>query len=85
MSTDSSLHTEAWLTEHGIDEVEAVIPDMAGVPRGKFFPARKFLKHNLRLPESVFLQGITWAECAPPDGKWRRADACVLISRLLQH
>jgi glutamine synthetase len=54
-----SIDTEAWLTEHRIDEVEAIIPDMAGVPRGKFFPARKFLKHNLRLPESVFLQGIT--------------------------
>lgn len=51
--------TEAWLAEHRIDEVEALIPDMAGVPRGKFFPARKFMRHNLRLPESVFLQGIT--------------------------
>ena len=67
MSTDSpsgartelQIQTESWLAEHRIDEVEAVIPDMAGVPRGKFFPARKFLRHNLRLPESVFLQGIT--------------------------
>jgi glutamine synthetase len=58
-SASTPAATQAWLIEHGIDEVEAIIPDMAGVPRGKFFPARKFLRHNLRLPESVFLQGIT--------------------------
>jgi len=67
MSTDDEsaevqdLHaqTESWLIDNRIDEVEAIIPDMAGVPRGKFFPARKFLRHNLRLPESVFLQAVT--------------------------
>jgi glutamine synthetase len=48
-----------WLTDNRIDEVEALVPDIAGVARGKFFPAAKFLKHNLRIPESVFLQGIT--------------------------
>lgn len=58
-TSDLQAQTEQWLIEQRIDEVEAVIPDMAGVPRGKFFPARKFLRHNLRLPESVFLQGIT--------------------------
>jgi glutamine synthetase len=55
MSTD----TQAWLVEHGIDEVEAIVPDIAGVARGKFFPASKFLKHKLRMPESIFVQGIT--------------------------
>jgi len=54
-----SIDTGSWLAEHQIDEVEAIIPDMAGVPRGKFFPAKKFLRHNLRLPESIFLQGVT--------------------------
>jgi glutamine synthetase len=48
-----------WLSDHRIDEVEALVPDIAGVARGKFFPADKFLKHNLRIPESIFLQGIT--------------------------
>jgi glutamine synthetase len=56
---DAQSQAEAWMLDHRIDEVEAVIPDMAGVPRGKFFPARKFLRQPLRLPESVFLQGIT--------------------------
>ena len=30
-----------WLLENKIDEVEAVVPDMAGVARGKYMPARK--------------------------------------------
>jgi len=54
-----SDEAQKWLSENRIDEVEALLPDIAGVARGKFFPAGKFLKHNLRLPESVFLQGIT--------------------------
>ena len=54
-----SSDTEKWLIEHRIDEVEAIVPDLAGVARGKFFPANKFLKHNLRIPESIFIQGIT--------------------------
>ena len=54
-----SSDTEKWLIEHRIDEVEAIVPDFAGVARGKFFPASKFLKHNLRMPESIFIQGIT--------------------------
>ena len=54
-----SSDTEKWLIENKIDEVEAIVPDIAGVARGKFFPAGKFLKHNLRMPESIFIQGVT--------------------------
>jgi glutamine synthetase len=53
-----SSDTEKWLIAHKIDEVEAIVPDIAGVARGKFFPAGKFLKHNLRIPESIFVQGV---------------------------
>ena len=28
--------------DHGIQEVEAIIPDMAGIARGKIMPAEKF-------------------------------------------
>src|SRR5690606_9258217 len=28
-----------WLREHRIDEVEAIIPDMTGIARGKIIPA----------------------------------------------
>ena len=46
--------------EHGISEVEALVPDMAGVARGKIMPAQKFAEEEgMRLPESVFLQTVT--------------------------
>ena len=46
--------------ERGISEVEAVVPDMAGVARGKIMPAEKFAEEEgMRLPESVFLQTVT--------------------------
>lgn len=49
-----------WLKEHGIEEVEGVVPDMAGVARGKFVPAAKFCQpEGMRLPESVFIQTVT--------------------------
>ena len=51
---------QQFFKEHGISEVEAVIPDMAGVARGKIMPAQKFgEEQGMRLPESVFLQTVT--------------------------
>ena len=44
---------QQFLKEHGISEVEAIIPDMAGVARGKLMPAEKFAEEEgMRLPES---------------------------------
>jgi len=49
-----------WIADHQIDEVEAVVPDMAGVARGKYMPAKKFLEQGgMRLPESVFIASVT--------------------------
>jgi len=46
--------------DHGISEVEAIIPDMAGIARGKIMPAEKFAEdEGMRLPESIFLQTVT--------------------------
>src|ERR1700745_259137 len=46
--------------DHAISEVEAIIPDMAGIARGKIMPAAKFAEEEgMRLPESVFLQTVT--------------------------
>jgi glutamine synthetase len=46
--------------EHGISEVEAVVPDMAGIARGKVMPAMKFAEEEgMRMPESIFLQTVT--------------------------
>lgn len=53
---------KAWLGDHGITEVEILVPDMSGVARGKILPSRKFLsstENGLRLPESIFVQTIT--------------------------
>lgn len=40
-----------------------MVPDIAGIPRGKILPARKFLEsiddRGLRLPESIFIQTVT--------------------------
>jgi len=50
---------DAWLSEQNIDEVEALVPDMAGVARGKLMPARKYQEEKgLRLPEEVFVQTV---------------------------
>ncbi len=46
--------------EHGISEVEALLPDMAGIARGKVMPAMKFAEEEgMRMPESIFLQTVT--------------------------
>lgn len=50
----------SWLREHRITEVECIVPDMAGVSRGKIMPADKFANEGgMRLPESVFAQTVT--------------------------
>ena len=57
------------------DEVECVIPDLAGVARGKAMPAAKFAKQEkFYLPDSIFLQTITgdWADV--PDQAFTEPD-----------
>jgi glutamine synthetase len=57
---------QQFLRDHGISEVEAIIPDMAGIARGKLMPAEKFAEdEGMRLPESIFLQTVTGDY--PPD------------------
>jgi len=51
---------QQYLRDHGISEVEAIIPDMAGVARGKIVPAGKYAEEEgMRMPESIFLQTVT--------------------------
>lgn len=51
---------EKWLKEHRVTEVECLVPDMAGTPRGKIMPAQRFVREEgVRLPESLFLQTVT--------------------------
>ncbi|HAJ46775.1 MAG TPA: glutamine synthetase [Alphaproteobacteria bacterium] len=55
-----------WLKARKITEVELLVPDMAGIARGKILPAAKFLSGlqggTLRLPESIFGQMVTGAD-----------------------
>ena len=48
-----------WLEEHGIEDVEAFVPDMAGSARGKVVPADKFGSGEMKMPESVFSQTVS--------------------------
>ena len=50
----------AWFARQSIEEIECVVPDLAGVARGKIMPVRKFLgAPSMNLPLAVFYQTIT--------------------------
>lgn len=50
----------SWFNEYSIQEVEVIVPDMAGIARGKMLPSEKFISQSeMRLPESVFIQTVT--------------------------
>ncbi len=55
----------SWLKEQSITEVECLVSDIAGIPRGKILPVHKFSgaagASGLRLPEYVFGQSVTGA------------------------
>ena len=57
MSDEETI--KRWLVEHEIEDVEAFVPDMAGVARGKLIPADKFGGGELKLPEGIFAQTIS--------------------------
>ncbi|MDF1732806.1 MAG: glutamine synthetase family protein [Minwuia sp.] len=65
-----------WLRAGRIEEVECLIVDITGVPRGKVLPISRFLKAvkdgSLRLPESVFLQTVSgdWLESRMLDPRY---------------
>jgi glutamine synthetase len=49
-----------WFDQQNIDEIECVVPDIAGVARGKIMPVKKFLSMGaMNLPLAVFYQTIT--------------------------
>jgi glutamine synthetase len=60
---------DEWIRSRNITEIECLVPDMSGIPRGKILPAQKFLQsfgdRGLRLPEAIFVQTISGDY--PPD------------------
>lgn len=50
---------QAWLKERKIEDVEALVPDMAGAARGKLLPADKCGTGEMKMPEAIFAQSIS--------------------------
>ena len=51
---------EEWLAWRSIEDIECITPDLAGVPRGKMMPAKKFISEtSLALPSALFRQTIS--------------------------
>ena len=50
---------QAWLAARGIEDIECVVPDQAGVARGKMMPVQKFITGpSMSIPGSIFTQTI---------------------------
>jgi len=60
---------EGWLDQHGVTEVECLVPDLTGVARGKILPRGKFTEdRGMRLPEAIVAMGVTGE--FPEDGPY---------------
>lgn len=56
-----------WLALRGIEDIECITPDQAGVARGKMMPSKKFTSDtSLALPSAVFMATISGGY--PEDG-----------------
>lgn len=67
---------KAYRAGREIDEVECIVPDLAGMSRGKTMPARHFNpKHETYLPVSIFYQTITGRDVEMDiDNQWAEGD-----------
>jgi len=56
----SLAEARAWAAARGVTEIECLVPDLAGVARGKIMPAAKFFEDTgMALPSSIFMQTIS--------------------------
>src|SRR5471032_2466690 len=61
----------AWAMARGVTEIECLVPDLAGVARGKIMPASKFFDDTgMSLPSSIFMQTIS-GEYPEEDAEFR--------------
>ena len=61
----------AWAAARHITEIECLVPDLAGVARGKIMPAAKFFDDTaMALPSSIFMQTIS-GEYPDEQGEFR--------------
>ncbi|MBV1774774.1 glutamine synthetase family protein [Burkholderiaceae bacterium DAT-1] len=65
MTADNHAHMPVWLQGSGVREVECLVPDVNGYPRGKVLPLKSFLAGwELRLCRAVAIHTVTgdWAD-----------------------
>jgi len=56
----TAAEARAWSNAREVTEIECLVPDLAGVARGKIMPAAKFFDDiNMALPSSIFMQTIS--------------------------
>jgi glutamine synthetase len=67
---------KAYAGGRDVDEVECIVPDLAGMSRGKAMPLKKFSpEHTIHLPVSIFYQTITGADVEMDiDNQWAEGD-----------
>jgi len=67
---------KAYSRGRAIDEVECIVPDLAGTSRGKAMPAKKFSPEYITyLPISIFYQTISGADVEMDiDNQWTEGD-----------
>ncbi len=69
---------EKWMKDNGITEVEGLVPDQAGIARGKIVPAAKYSRElGMRLPESLMARCVTGMY--PEDGTMDEAEPDMLL------
>ncbi len=55
----SLTEAQAWIAARDIEDIECIVPDQAGVARGKMMPVQKFLAGpTMAMPVSIFTQTI---------------------------
>lgn len=59
LSGEAMDKIENWLSEHNIKQVQCVVSDHTGVPRGKVLPVALFIEEQgCRLAETILLQSV---------------------------
>ena len=59
MPVANAAEAKTWAAQRRVTEIECVVPDLAGVARGKIMPASKFFEDTtMALPSSIFMQTI---------------------------
>ena len=76
------IDLKEWFNEHRITEVECLVPDITGIPRGKIMPAQKFFQGGApRLPEAIFIQSVTGEY--PDDPEDKLTDPAIIDIKLI--